>query len=123
MDKELKLVIGSRIKQARNNAGKLQKDLSNLLGYESQSIISEIENGKKDIDASDLFKIAVFLRVDISYLYGVDEKPQIQLDSIKLDELKMIEDVRKFDETDKIIFNQLRERNDNKSKKILSFSS
>lgn len=72
---DISKIIGNRIKIARENKELNQMDLSKFLGYKSQSIISEIESGKKDISAGDLFKLSIFLEVSISYLHGIDINP------------------------------------------------
>lgn len=65
-------IIGNRIKLAREKEVLTQKEVANFLGYLSQSIISEIESGKKDISARDLLKLSRFLKVSINYLHGID---------------------------------------------------
>jgi len=74
--------IGSKIQEARNFAEKSQKDLAEVLGFESATAISLIEAGERKVRAEDLEKIAIFLKRDIKYFLGQflkqEEKPDIR---------------------------------------------
>jgi len=121
MKDDTSLIIGSRIKSAREKSGKTQKDVALMLGYKTPSIISEFESGKKDVTAHDLFKIAIFLGTSVNYVFGVEEPVQSKIKSIALEELQLIEEFREAEETDKAVVIQLLGRK--KKNNLLSFSS
>jgi transcriptional regulator with XRE-family HTH domain len=62
-----KLRLANRIKTERGNRGISQKQLSELTGI-NNTVLSRIENGKKDISVENLVKIAQVFEVDIGYL-------------------------------------------------------
>jgi transcriptional regulator with XRE-family HTH domain len=66
-----KLIVGmgELIRQARVEQGLTQQDIANHLGRTAASI-SEMERGKVQVSASDLFKIAQLLNKPIEYFYG-----------------------------------------------------
>ncbi|SEO80879.1 Helix-turn-helix [Amphibacillus marinus] len=61
--------IGEQIKILRKSRGLTQAYVSKKLGYKSASMISEIESGKKGLDANKVPLIAAILNVHISELY------------------------------------------------------
>lgn len=65
--------IGGKIQKLRQSRGLTQKDLGDLLGY-SESFISYIEKGERNISVSDLSKIAKIFNVDHNYFF---DKPII----------------------------------------------
>lgn len=69
--------IGHRIRIAREAAGVKQKDLADKIG-ESQSKVSNWENGLNRPNADQLALIAQVLNVDGNYLLGLSERPFIE---------------------------------------------
>lgn len=63
------LDIVKRIKAARINAGFTQKELATSLGRTSAAI-SDLERGKVQVSAIDLFKLSKLLKRPIEYFYG-----------------------------------------------------
>lgn len=61
--------IGKRIRKIRKEKGMTQVHLSKKLGYKSQSALSEIESGKKGLDADKVPLVAEILGVEISSLF------------------------------------------------------
>jgi transcriptional regulator with XRE-family HTH domain len=61
--------IVKRIKDTRIERGLTQQDLANQLGRTAASI-SDLERGKVQITASDLFQLARYLNKPIEYFYG-----------------------------------------------------
>jgi transcriptional regulator with XRE-family HTH domain len=59
-------IVGALLRQARKQAGKLQKECSDLLGIPVRRI-SEYEYGKRDIPSSELEAMAHYLGVQMSY--------------------------------------------------------
>jgi transcriptional regulator with XRE-family HTH domain len=57
--------IGERIKHIRMEKGFTQSYVSKKLGYKSSSMLSEVESGKKGLDADKLPLLADILGVDI----------------------------------------------------------
>ena len=66
--------IGSKIKEARETAKKSQKELADILGFESATAISLIESGERKLRAEDLEKIASFLDRDVKFFIGQEDK-------------------------------------------------
>ena len=64
-------LIVKRIKDARIERGLTQKDLADHLGR-TAAAISDLERGKVQISASDLYKLAVFLGKPVEYFYGIN---------------------------------------------------
>lgn len=67
-------IIGSRIKEARINAGLSQKQLSEKLEllavYTCRGSISRIENGKSPVTDIEIDAISKILNVSLDYLFG-----------------------------------------------------
>ncbi|MHA1169485.1 MAG: helix-turn-helix transcriptional regulator [Candidatus Hodarchaeales archaeon] len=61
--------IVKKIKKARLERGLTQNNLAKLLDRTSASI-SDLERGKVQVSASDLYKIAKYLSKPIEYFYG-----------------------------------------------------
>jgi transcriptional regulator with XRE-family HTH domain len=62
-------LIVSRIRAARSERGLTQKDLADHL-EKTQATISDLERGKVQISASELYEIATYLNKPIEYFYG-----------------------------------------------------
>lgn len=62
-------LIVARIRAARSERGLTQKDLADHL-KKTQASISDLENGKVQVSASDLYDIALLLNKPIEYFYG-----------------------------------------------------
>jgi len=70
--------IGNRIRIAREAAGVKQKDLADMIG-ESQSKLSNWENGLNRPNADQLALIAQALNADGNYLLGlIEDMPYIE---------------------------------------------
>ncbi|AEH47106.1 helix-turn-helix domain-containing protein [Parageobacillus thermoglucosidasius] len=65
----MKRQIGERIKEIRIKKGLTQSYVAKELGYKSPSMLSEIEAGKKGIDADKIPLLAKILDVDINELF------------------------------------------------------
>lgn len=76
--------IGQRIKQRRTELGWSQRDLAEKMGYNNNSTVARIENGKVDIPQSRIIKFGEVLGVSIGYLMGWEEE-------IKKDPVGMVE--------------------------------
>ena len=68
MDNTNDLIV-KRVKDARIERGLTQKDLADYLGRTAASI-SDLERGKVQVTASDLYRIAYFLNKPIEFFYG-----------------------------------------------------
>lgn len=62
-------LIVSRIRAARSERGLTQKDLADHL-EKTQATISDLERGKVQISASELYEIAAYLNKPIEYFFG-----------------------------------------------------
>jgi Zn-dependent peptidase ImmA (M78 family)/transcriptional regulator with XRE-family HTH domain len=65
---DLRLVLGSRIRSARERLKLSQKELAEAIGVESHQIVSQMEKGERDVKAWELAKLADILKVEISSL-------------------------------------------------------
>ena len=67
----MNLIIVERLKSARLARGLTQKDLADYLG-KTAAAISELERGKVQISARDLFSLSEILYKPIEYFFGVE---------------------------------------------------
>ncbi|GED17207.1 MULTISPECIES: helix-turn-helix domain-containing protein [Aneurinibacillus] len=74
-------LIGKRIKKLRLEKGITQIYLSKKLGYKSPSILSEIEAGKKGLDADKVPLIAEVLGVPVNVLFFEEKVLESRIDS------------------------------------------
>jgi transcriptional regulator with XRE-family HTH domain len=65
----MKKKIGENIKEIREQKGLTQAFVSKELGYKSPSMLSEIESGKKGLDAEKIPLLANILNVPINDLF------------------------------------------------------
>ena len=65
----MKKVLGDNIKEIREQKGITQAYVSTKLGYKSSSMLSEIESGKKGLDAEKIPLLANILGVSINELF------------------------------------------------------
>lgn len=74
IDTENVNIIGSRIKEARINAGLTQKQLSEKLEllavYTCRGSVSRIENGQRAVTDIEIDAISKVLNVSLDYLFG-----------------------------------------------------
>ncbi|MFA5228814.1 MAG: helix-turn-helix transcriptional regulator [Candidatus Paceibacterota bacterium] len=66
-------LIGSKIREARQEANMSQKDLAKSIGFDSSTAISLIEAGQRKISIEDLEKICKILQKDIKFFLGKKE--------------------------------------------------
>lgn len=69
---EYKNLIADKIKRAREERNFTQKQVANVLGLKTSNAISEIERGKVNISAADLFLLAEFFNKPLMYFFGYD---------------------------------------------------
>jgi len=70
---DLRKVLGSRIRDARNRLSLSQQQLAKEIGFSAPQIISQIEKGERDVKAWELVNLAEALRIDVSQLLNVEE--------------------------------------------------
>jgi transcriptional regulator with XRE-family HTH domain len=63
-------LIGSKIKDARQEANMSQKQLAELVGFDSSTAISLIEAGQRKVSIEDIEKIGIILQKDIKFFLG-----------------------------------------------------
>ena len=92
--------IGQKIKQRRTELGWSQRDLAERMGYNNNSTIARIENGKVDIPQSRIVKFAEILNTSIAYLMGWEdeEKPTGQDDGLSEEMVELIDCIKKLPE-------------------------
>lgn len=62
-------IVVQRIRAARSERGLTQKDLADHLG-KTQATISDLERGKVQVSASEVYQISRFLNKPIEYFFG-----------------------------------------------------
>lgn len=97
--------IGQKIKHRRAELGWSQRDLAAKMGYNNNSTIARIENGKVDIPQSRIVQFSDVLGVSVAFLMGWDE--DIQQDPVGLVErhfeILMDEDINDIFEDFKLL--------------------
>lgn len=78
-------LIGSRIKEARQEAEISQKDLAESIGFDSSTAISLIEAGQRKISIEDLEKLSLILKKDIKYFLGKEGEKQDVIFALRAD--------------------------------------
>lgn len=66
--------LGKKIKDLRAQKGVSQSTLGEAMGGRSHAAISDIENGKTELNASELPAIANFFNVDLSYFLQMESR-------------------------------------------------
>jgi transcriptional regulator with XRE-family HTH domain len=95
-------LVGARLRQAREEAGYLQKDVQKFMGYGSTSTISSHELGKRMPHIEELLEIADFYNVSIDWLYG--RSPSKELNFVSSDEdVNMLKKIKNTSEKNKSI--------------------
>ena len=74
---KFKQEIGARVRRLRNERDWKQKVLAEMIGAESHSTISEIENGYRMPSQATLYALADVFHVSVGYLLG---KPEVDRD-------------------------------------------
>lgn len=69
----MKTNIGQRIRTARERRNVLQTQLAEALGWKNAQTVSDIEHGKRELKAWELFKIARFLHIEPTLLISQDD--------------------------------------------------
>jgi len=77
----VKRKLGERIKEIRIQKGLTQSFVAKELGYKSPSMLSEIESGKKGIDAEKIPLLANILGVDINELFFNEKIHNLRINS------------------------------------------
>lgn len=72
----MKTDIGQRIKAERERKKISQERLAIALGWNHHQIVSDVEQGKREVKAWELYEIAKFLYVDMDVLMGSKESQQ-----------------------------------------------
>lgn len=66
----MKKTIGKNIRRARKLAGYTQKQLAELLGHRSAAMISWVEDGRRNITAEKLYRIALVTNTPIDTFFN-----------------------------------------------------
>lgn len=70
-EKNIYILIGSKIKEIRENQGKTQQDIADFCDFE-KSTVSRIEAGRTNITVKNLHKLSLALNVRIKDLVDVE---------------------------------------------------
>lgn len=87
------MTVGQRIKIKREEKGLSQKELANLIGYESKSAMSYVEADKRELPFDKLSEVAKVLGVSPNWLLGWTEEPVF----IKTDLSVIVEELKTLD--------------------------
>ncbi len=68
---DIKILIGKRIKQLRNNLGLSQEELADIVNLD-RTYITSVERGKRNISIVNVNKIAKALNVNLSEFFAFD---------------------------------------------------
>lgn len=71
----MKTEIGQKIKFERERKKVSQDKLAKVLGWNHHQIVSDVEQGKREVKAWELYEIAKFLHIDLNTLLGKEECP------------------------------------------------
>ena len=82
--------IGDKIKNAREDMDMSQRDIANMIPM-NQSNYSKIERGLQEPNLDQLRAICHILKLDPSYLLGIDE-----YESLSADDMKLLADAKRF---------------------------
>ena len=83
MDKNIKGIIGEKIKELREEEDITQRELSKIIGASSESI-SQYERGQQTPKPQTLIKLADHFNVSIDYIFGrADAKNSYILEKYK----------------------------------------
>lgn len=89
------LFMGKQIKKAREEAGISQVYLAEKI-YKRRATLSDIENGKADVDASTLWLFSAYLEKPLSYFYPPYARENITQEEIEPEEEELIQLFRKI---------------------------
>ena len=97
-EKEWDSIMGSRIKQLREEKKMTQEELGNILGVQ-KSAVAKYENGKvSNMKRSSIKKLADFFGVSSAYILGYSEQQILQeaikVDTLSTEEISLVEAIR-----------------------------
>lgn len=97
-EKEWDSIMGSRIKQLREERRMTQEELGKILGVQ-KSAVAKYENGKvSNMKRSSIKKLADFFGVSSAYILGYSEqqilKQTIKVDTLSKEEISLVEAIR-----------------------------
>ena len=97
-EKEWDSIMGSRIKQLREERRMTQEELGKILGVQ-KSAVAKYENGKvSNMKRSSIKKLADFFGVSSAYILGYSEqqilKQAIKVDTLFTEEISLVEAIR-----------------------------
>ena len=74
-EKNIYILIGSRIKDIRESKGMTQQQISDICDFE-KSTVSRIEAGRTNLTVKNLYKISKALKVRMKEIIDVDEEDE-----------------------------------------------
>lgn len=83
MGKDLRTIIGKRIRTLRLRMGMSQEELGALLGYRSSGMISQVENGLKGMDREKINRAAKIFGVPVFVMLSDKEHSDADLEMIQ----------------------------------------
>ena len=74
---ELSVLVGKRLKQARDWSGLTQAEVKDRLGYNSKGTVPGHENGSSVPRPEELYKLSVLYDISIDWLMGRTNHPKL----------------------------------------------
>jgi transcriptional regulator with XRE-family HTH domain len=74
---ELSILVGKRLKEARENMGLTQTDVQKILNYKSKGTIPGHEKGDSIPRPEELWKLSEIYKVSIDWLMGRSNHPKL----------------------------------------------
>ena len=99
--KDLQIAVGKRVRLLREAKGWKQQALATMIGEESHSTISDIENGKRMPKSAKLRALARAFDVTVAYLLGEtqpDDLPNPEILALKASLRSELERIRSCNE-------------------------
>lgn len=76
-NKDFRVIVGRRLKEARNKAGMTQQQVADALGV-ARSTVATWESGQNDVDTATLKRLAEMYGTTTDWLLGSDDTPDPQ---------------------------------------------
>jgi transcriptional regulator with XRE-family HTH domain len=93
------IAMGNLIRKAREESGISQVDLAEKI-YRRQASISDIENGRMEVNSTTLMQLSVTLKKPISYFFPEGWKSDLPPENLSQSEQELLIQVHRLDEED-----------------------
>lgn len=96
--KNVKKLVGEKIKERRTALGMSQRDLAERMGYSNHSTVARVESGSVDLPQSKVAKFADALSTTPAYLMGWEKEPEdlAELTATILQDTDLLKSIEKY---------------------------